>query len=76
MRVTAHRSWYVNPAAWRFTCKPPPGEVARFHAELPGYAPTALVDLPELAREWDVRRVVVKDESARLGLPAFKALGV
>ena len=32
--------------------------------------------MPELAAEWGVRRVVVKDESARLGLPAFKALGV
>ena len=32
--------------------------------------------MPELAAEWNVRRVVVKDESARLGLPAFKALGV
>ena len=74
--VTAHRSWYVNPAARRFTCEPPPAEVARFHAGLPGYAPTALIDLPGLAREWDVRRVVVKNESARWGLPAFKALGV
>ncbi len=46
-----------------------------FHRSLPGYAETPLVDLPELAREWNVGRVVAKDESTRLGLPAFKALG-
>ena len=46
-----------------------------FHRSLPGYAETPLVDLPELAREWNVGRVVAKDESTRLDLPAFKALG-
>jgi len=46
-----------------------------FHRSLPDYAPTALVELPELAAEWNVGRVVAKDESTRLGLPAFKALG-
>ena len=46
-----------------------------FHRSLPDYAPTNLVELPELAAQWDVGRVVAKDESTRLGLPAFKALG-
>ncbi len=41
-----------------------------------GYAPTPLVELPTLAAELRVGRVLVKDESARLGLPAFKILGV
>jgi diaminopropionate ammonia-lyase len=36
---------------------------------------TPLVDLPTLAQELGVGRVVAKDESSRLGLPAFKALG-
>jgi diaminopropionate ammonia-lyase len=49
--------------------------VLAFHAGLPGYAPTALVELPALAAELSVGRVFVKDESSRLGLPAFKALG-
>lgn len=66
---------YVNPAARRWSCPPPPAAAA-FHRRLPGYGPTPLLDVPELAAEWGVRRVVVKDESARLGLPAFKALGV
>jgi diaminopropionate ammonia-lyase len=46
-----------------------------FHAALPDYAPTPLVTLPELAVAWGVGAVVAKDESLRLGLPAFKALG-
>lgn len=46
-----------------------------FHRELPGYSPTPLISLPGLARELGVGRVFVKDESSRLGLPAFKILG-
>jgi diaminopropionate ammonia-lyase len=46
-----------------------------FHRELPGYRPTALVELPALADELGVGRVLVKDESTRLGLGAFKVLG-
>src|SRR5215470_18381621 len=46
-----------------------------FHRSLPGYRPTPLVDMPELAATLGVARVLVKDESERLGLPAFKILG-
>ena len=46
-----------------------------FHTRLPGYAPTPLIDVPQLACALNVRRVWVKDESHRLGLPAFKILG-
>jgi diaminopropionate ammonia-lyase len=46
-----------------------------FHSSLPGYRPTPLVDLPALATELAVGAVFVKDESERLGLPAFKILG-
>lgn len=67
--------WFSNPDAkgWRST--PPGPGVLRFHRSLPGYTPTRLVDLPGLAVELGVARVVVKEESARLGLPAFKVLG-
>ena len=41
----------------------------------PGYTPTPLIDLPEIAAYCGVARVVYKDESTRLGLGAFKALG-
>ena len=40
-----------------------------------GYAPTPLTEIPPLAAELGVGRVFVKDESSRLGLPAFKVLG-
>ncbi|MFE0172113.1 diaminopropionate ammonia-lyase [Streptomyces sp. NPDC059002] len=67
--------WYARPAARSWTCAPTPSDARDFHASLPGYAPTPLHDLPALAEELEVGRVFVKDESARLGLPAFKALG-
>lgn len=53
----------------------PGPEVRDFHRRLPGYGPTPLRDVPALAEAGDVGRVLVKDESARLGLPAFKVLG-
>lgn len=69
-------SWYSNPAARRWSAADgAPGAALAFHRTLPGYAPTPLVDLPQLAAELGVRRVLVKDESSRLGLPAFKILG-
>jgi diaminopropionate ammonia-lyase len=47
----------------------------QFHRRLPGYEVTPLVDAPRLADTLGVSKVFVKDESSRLGLPAFKALG-
>ena len=69
------RTWYARPAARSWTCAGEPHAAAAFHAGLPGYAPTPLVELPALATELGVGRVFVKDESSRLGLPAFKVLG-
>lgn len=46
-----------------------------FHRKLPGYAPTRLVEAVGLAAKLGLGRVWVKDESWRLGLPAFKILG-
>ena len=46
-----------------------------FHRRLPGYEETPLVDAPGIAEALGVGKVWVKDESARLGLPAFKVLG-
>jgi diaminopropionate ammonia-lyase len=68
-------SWYFSPAARNWTYPSSPGEAQAFHRTLPGYAPTPLVSVPELAAELKVGRVLVKDESSRLGLPAFKVLG-
>jgi diaminopropionate ammonia-lyase len=55
---------------------PPPGDAPRrFHQTMPGYAPTPLRRAPSVARARGLGEVLVKDESARLGLPAFKILG-
>jgi diaminopropionate ammonia-lyase len=53
----------------------PPVEPRAFHAAMPGYKPTPLIDLPVLAGRFDVGRVLVKMETERLGLPSFKVLG-
>ncbi len=68
-------AWYCHPAARGWRCAPRPESALSFHEGLPGYRPTPLVELPGLAAELGVGRVMVKDESSRLGLPAFKILG-
>jgi diaminopropionate ammonia-lyase len=68
-------AWYAHRPDPGWTCAPPSPDAAAFHRGLEGYAPTPLADLPGLAAELGVARVFVKDESQRLGLPAFKALG-
>ena len=72
--VSADR-WYANRRDRGWTCPPVPANVLAFHRSLDGYAPTPLVELPAVAAELGVGRVFAKDESSRLGLPAFKALG-
>ncbi|RMB81375.1 diaminopropionate ammonia-lyase [Streptomyces shenzhenensis] len=67
--------WLARSGARAWRCAPAPDETRAFHRTLPDYAPTPLSDLPSLAKELGVGRVFVKDESNRLGLPAFKALG-
>ena len=68
--------WFARPTARAWTCAPAPAAGARvFHAGLPGYVPTPLTEVPAFASELGVGRVFVKDESARMGLAAFKVLG-
>ena len=78
--MTTAPAWFCRPSArlWRA----PVPQIAEtqagapaFHAELPGYRPTELTELPALAKELGVGRVFVKDESTRMGLGAFKVLG-
>ena len=49
--------------------------VMAFHCQVPGYGPTPLKSLPELAEKCGVKALMVKDESPRFGLNAFKGLG-
>lgn len=54
---------------------PPTREPLAFHRRLPQYEATPLRDTPGLAEVLGVARVFVKDESRRMGMPAFKILG-
>jgi diaminopropionate ammonia-lyase len=66
----------VNPNAGEdFVGPAPDRSPLEFHRRLPGYEETPLVDAPRLADALGVGKVLVKDESGRLGLPAFKVLG-
>jgi len=65
----------VNPRVRPAAVEPPSTEAAGFHAALEGYRATPLRDLPATAAELGVGAVALKDESERLGLPAFKVLG-
>jgi diaminopropionate ammonia-lyase family len=70
------RPIYFNPAAANERITSPQIEgLTQFHQSFPNYAPTPLVELPELAKELGLRSVLVKDESNRFGLPSFKVLG-
>jgi diaminopropionate ammonia-lyase len=67
--------WASRPGSRTLRSLPAPPKARAFHASMPGYQPTPLVELPELATELGVGAVFVKDESDRLGLPAIKILG-
>jgi diaminopropionate ammonia-lyase len=67
---------FVNTNAREVLGGPAPDRAPlAFHRRLPGYEETPLVDTPGIAEVLGVGKVWVKDESARLGLPAFKVLG-
>jgi diaminopropionate ammonia-lyase len=51
------------------------GMVINFHRQLPGYQPTQLARLHQLAQAWGIGEILVKDESTRFNLKAFKVLG-
>lgn len=68
-------TWHHSPDARGSAAPTLAADALEFHRSLPGYAPTPLVDSPALAEELEVGHVLVKDESSRLGLPAFKVLG-
>lgn len=57
------------------TLQSPDRAPLEFHRRLDGYAPTPLMSAPQIARVLQVGEVLLKDESSRLGLPAFKILG-
>src|SRR5690349_13003587 len=69
------RRTFTNHVVRPTTVSAPSTEAAAFHAALDGYQPTPLHHLPWLAAETGIAAAGLKDESGRLGLPAFKVLG-
>jgi diaminopropionate ammonia-lyase len=65
----------VNTAVEPGALPAPSDEAAAFHAGLPGYRPTPVHELSGIAERLGLRWVGLKDESDRVGLPAFKVLG-
>ena len=49
--------------------------VRAYHTTFSEYRPTPLVSLPALAKKLGLKNMLVKDESQRFGLNAFKVLG-
>lgn len=72
---TAAERIHFPPPAQHFSTALDTAGVLAFHRRLPGYAPTPLVQAGHVAAALGVHAVWVKDESQRLGLPAFKILG-
>jgi diaminopropionate ammonia-lyase len=70
------RDYLDNAAAnGRRSTHTPDRRAGRFHRSMHGYAPSPVADAPGVAAELGLRRLVVKLETERLGLPSFKVLG-
>ncbi|GKT66360.1 diaminopropionate ammonia-lyase [Colletotrichum tofieldiae] len=69
------RSVYLNDRAGIIRSVPCASLAQAFHQQLPSFTRTPLISLDEFAQELGVKTVYLKDESNRLGLPAFKILG-
>ena len=65
----------VNPAVRPDAVQDPSADAAPFHVRMPGWRETPVRRLDGVAAELGLGAVVLKDESDRLGLPAFKVLG-
>ena len=69
--LAAPRRRWIGPAVGPTA----PVRPAGFHRSFPRYRPTALLEASAVAAELEVATVLVKDESERMALPAFKVLG-
>lgn len=64
-----------NPHVNREIVQPPQFSSVGFHRSIPGFVATPLREAETAAARLGVRSVWVKDESTRMGMPAFKILG-
>ncbi|KAL4800164.1 hypothetical protein BDV19DRAFT_375862 [Aspergillus venezuelensis] len=74
--ASSRRPIYTNPSASTTTSSyETPQGLHKFHTSLPSYTPTPLKPHPNLAKALGINSILLKDESNRLNLPAFKVLG-
>ena len=64
-----------DSSAFAFADKQTADSVFNFHSSLPHYTPTPLVKLSSLADYLGLKEILIKDESKRFDLNAFKVLG-
>lgn len=71
--------YFLNQEAMRFSSRVHvpifTPAIREFHRQLPGYDPTPLLNMKELAASMGLKSVLLKDESKRFEMGAFKALG-
>jgi diaminopropionate ammonia-lyase len=65
----------INPHLRTSVVTRPVRDAAAYHRSLPSYGPTPVRHLAPVAGELGLASVALKDESDRMGLPAFKVLG-
>jgi diaminopropionate ammonia-lyase len=64
-----------DSSTFSFADKQTANSVFNFHGSLPNYTPTPLVKLSSLAEYLGIKNILIKDESKRFDLNAFKVLG-
>ena len=67
--------WFDQATERQLDSATPDREPLAVHRRLPEYTPSPLVDLTGIANSLGLERLWLKDESSRMGLPAFKILG-
>ena len=65
----------LNPSLIAFANVETANNISKFHSSLPNYSPTPLVKLSRLASWLGIKELLIKDESHRFDLNAFKVLG-
>ncbi len=75
LQYCVNRTGAISPEKLALTGLEVQKAAQAFHSTIPGYEPTPLASLDHLAHRLGVSQVLVKDESKRFGLNAFKALG-
>lgn len=75
LRMQIADNAYFTPHGAELFSREQAEQARNFHQRMPDYRPTPLHSLTAFAAELGVGQVLVKDESQRFGLNAFKILG-